>query len=58
MLRVYYFSLEGVILFGPEVTNDLDHVCIRVVEGNIGDGPLGRILMDPTIAIRHVLPGL
>ena len=32
LLRVHYRLLEGVIIFSPEVTNNLAHVCIGVVE--------------------------
>ena len=51
-------SLEEVLLFGPEVTLDLSHFCIHVVEENIVDDPLGRILMDPAVSICNVFPDL
>ena len=46
------------LLFGPEVTNELAHVFIQVVEENLGDSPLVRISMDPAVAIHHVPPDL
>ena len=58
LLRVHPHFLAEVILFGSEVTNDLSHVCIHIVEEKLGGGPLGRISMDPAVAIRHVLPDL
>ena len=58
MLRVNSRLLEEVLLFVPEVTNDLAHVCIHAVEEKLGDGPVGHISMDPAVAIHHVLPDL
>ena len=46
------------LLFGQEVTNELAHVFIQVVEENLGDSPLVRISMDPAVAIHHVPPDL
>ena len=58
LLRVHSRLLVEVILFRPEVTYDLSHVCIHVVEENIGGVPLGRIFMDPSVGIYHLLPDL
>ena len=58
LLRLNSRLIAEVILFIPEVTNDLSHVCIQVVEENIGDAPLGCISMDPDVEICHVLPDL
>ena len=58
LLRVHSCLLVEVILFRPEVTYDLSHVCIHVVEENIGGVPLGRIFMDPSVGIYHLLTDL
>ena len=54
LLTVNARSFAEVLLFNPEVTNDLTHVCIHVVEENIGDVPIGLIFMDHNVVIRQI----
>ena len=56
LLRVHSHFLAEVLLFRPEIINCLAHVCIHIVEGKHGGGPIGCLFMDPAVAIRHVLP--